>query len=63
MNTKSLVLIAAGIIAVLGILIVIQVVIGMLIFLVKIGLIVAVLASTLYLAYYLWSMRGKHGTL
>lgn len=58
MNYKSLLLVVAGIIAVLAILIVIQIVIGMLIFLVKIGVIGAVMLGIAYAAYYLWNLRS-----
>lgn len=58
MNYKSLLLVVAGIIAVLAILVVIQIVIGMLIFLVKIGVIGAIVLGVTYAAYYLWNLRS-----
>ncbi len=58
MNSRSVLLVAAGVIALLAILIVVQIVIGMLIFLVKIGVIGAVLVGFAYLAYYIWGKRS-----
>lgn len=56
MNTKSVILLVAGIIALLTILVILQIIIGMVIFLVKIGVIGAVIVGVAYAAYYLWGM-------